>query len=124
MLYRPFLHYISNSAADKTDCRAQKFANSCINVSREIIHIAVEMNVRELLVGAYWFEFYTIFSATIALFFPILDKDYVLDISELLQYAKVGRDVLMHLAPRSMAANRCYQMLIVSSLNVYYTLVT
>jgi hypothetical protein len=113
MLYRPFIHYLSNTVLDKADCRARKFADACINVSRETIQIAVEMNKRELLVGAYWFEFYTIFSAIMALFFPILDRCHELDVSKLLEEAKIGRDILMHLVPKSIAANRCYQMLAV-----------
>ena len=119
MLYRPFVHYISKTTTNKVDGRAQRFAVACIDASREIIRIAIEMNRRDLLVGAFWFEFYTIFSAIMALTFPILDRSHGLNISELLGEAQAGREILMHLAPRSLTANRCYQMLAVRAFNIY-----
>ncbi len=120
MLYRPFLHYVSQDVVGKADYRAKDFAVSCINVCREIIQIAADMNMRELLVGAYWFEFYTIFSAIVGLVFPILETSHDLDVSQLSQDAKVGRDILMHLGPQSIAANRCHQMLAVSLTSTEY----
>jgi hypothetical protein len=123
MLYRPFLHYISKTMTGNADRRARTFAASCINISREVIKISTEMTKRSLLVGAYWFEFYTILSAVMALVFPVLDRSHDLDISELSQDAKTGREILMHHAPSSMAANRCYQMLGVRISSIAYTLV-
>ena len=111
MLYRPFLHYISKTMTGNADQRARALAASCINISREVIQIGTAMKTQNLLVGAYWFEFYTIFSAIMALVFPILDRSHDLNISELFQDAKTGREILMHQAPISMAADRCFQML-------------
>ncbi|KAH8819820.1 fungal-specific transcription factor domain-containing protein [Xylogone sp. PMI_703] len=110
LLYRPFLHYISKRA-EQTDSRAKRLAMSCIAMSRETIHIGLEMNSRDLLLGAYWFEFYTIFSAILALVVPIMDRNHDLDISELLQDAKAGREILTQLSSSCMAADRCSQML-------------
>ncbi|RFU29420.1 hypothetical protein B7463_g6943, partial [Scytalidium lignicola] len=110
MLYRPFLHYISKKT-EKIDLRVKEFATSCINVSREVIRIGSEMNSRNLFFGAYWFEHYTIFSAIMALVFPIMDRNHDFDVSELLREAKAGREVLKLLSSSSMAADRCNQML-------------
>lgn len=118
MLYRPFLQYISKKTV-KSDVRATKFAMSCIAVSREAICIGSEMNSRNLLLGAYWFELYTIFSAIMALVFPIMDRNHDLDISGLLNDAKSGREVLRQLSSSSMAADRCIQMLAVSLQELY-----
>jgi len=57
MLYRPFLHYVSDKACvgKQIDERAYACAAACVSVSRNIVHITTEMKKRGLLVGAYWF---------------------------------------------------------------------
>jgi len=56
MLYRPFLHYVSqkSTANRKADGRSFAAAAAGVSVSRNIVHITTEMKKRGLLTGA-WF---------------------------------------------------------------------
>lgn len=62
MLYRPFLHYVSEKgcAGRTIDERSYACAAACVSVSRNIVHITAEMKKRGLLVGAYWFTVSTL----------------------------------------------------------------
>jgi len=108
MLYRPFLHYVSQTGHSRTvDKRSYACAAACINVSRNIIHIAVEMKKRHLLIGAYWFTMYTTFFAILSLVFYALENPENNASQDVLRVAKEGKDTLEALAKRSMAADRC-----------------
>jgi hypothetical protein len=108
LLYRPFLHYVSQSFKNTTiDQRAFACASACISVSRNIIHITAEMKRRGLFVGAYWFSMYTTFFAIISLLYFVLENPNSPTSQELFREALEGKDVLAHFAKRSMAADRC-----------------
>lgn len=116
MLYRPFLHYVSQKthAGKPVDDRSYACAAACVSVSRNIVHITAEMKRRGLLTGAYWFTMYTTFFAILSLVFFVLenpDKDGSQDI---LADATAGRAALAGLARRSLAADRCSMSLSVS----------
>lgn len=121
MLYRPFLHYVSGKVcAEKViDERAYEFAASCVNVARNIIHITAEMKKQGLLVGAYWFTMYTTFFAVISLVYYVLECPDKSGTAEILADANDGRDALIGLAQRSMAADRCSESLKVSVIPQY-----
>jgi hypothetical protein len=75
--------------------------------------------------GAYWFEFYTILSAILALVLPILDREHDLDAYELLKKVRAGRETLARQAHRSSTAARCSQILTVrfyKPLNIEFVL--
>ncbi|KAF2712963.1 hypothetical protein K504DRAFT_472475 [Pleomassaria siparia CBS 279.74] len=108
LLYRPFLHYVSQSSKSNTiDQRAFACASACISVSRNIIHITAEMKKRGLLTGAYWFSMYTTFFAIISILYFVLENPDSLTSQELFRDAMEGKEGLAHFAKRSMAADRC-----------------
>jgi hypothetical protein len=120
MLYRPFLHYVSQkSCAGKTiDERSYACAAAGVSVSRNIVHITTEMKKRGLLVGAYWFTMYTTFFAILSLVFFVLENPDKPGSQEILADANDGKDALNGLARRSQAADRCSISLRVSSLSL------
>lgn len=117
LLYRPFLHYVSQSYRNSPiDQRAFACASACISVSRNIIHITAEMKKRGLLIGAYWFSMYTTFFAIISVLYFILENPASPTSHELFREALEGKEVLAYFAKRSMAADRC-----TSTLNVCFS---
>lgn len=115
MLYRPFLHYVSQkSCAGKTiDERSYAAAAAGVSVSRNIVHICTEMKRRGLLIGAYWFTMYTTFFAILSLVYFVLENPDKQGSQQILVDANDGKDALMGLAKRSQAADRCSTALIV-----------
>ncbi|KAF2637231.1 hypothetical protein P280DRAFT_521384 [Massarina eburnea CBS 473.64] len=109
LLYRPFLHYVSQSQRNKpsVDQRAFACASACVSVSRNIIHIISEMRRRDLLIGAYWFSMYTTFFAVMTLLYYVLENPNSPTSHELFRDAKEGKELLDDFAKRSMAADRC-----------------
>ncbi|ORY12527.1 fungal-specific transcription factor domain-domain-containing protein [Clohesyomyces aquaticus] len=108
LLYRPFLHYVSQTYQTKTaDQRAFACASACISVSRNIIHIAIEMKKKGLLIGAYWFSMYTTFFAIVSIVYFVLENPDNPTSAELFRDALEGKEALAQFAKRSMAADRC-----------------
>ena len=114
MLYRPFLHYVSQGCASKgVDKRSFACAAACVSVARNIVHITTEMKRKGLLVGAYWFVMYTTYLAILALVFFVLENPSSPTGKDILKDAIEGRETLASLAKRSWAADRCSQSLAV-----------
>src|ERR1700748_2951710 len=108
MLYRPFLHYVSQTKDSvEVDKRSYACAAACVSVSRNIVHIAIEMKRRGLLVGAYWCSMYTTFFAILSLVFYALENPEAEASQDVLKVAREAKDTLESLAKRSMAAYRC-----------------
>lgn len=62
MLYRPFIHFISNGTINrKSDPRSLIRGRNCIKVARMVVKLANKMIDQNLLIGTYWFSMYTIF---------------------------------------------------------------
>jgi hypothetical protein len=119
LLYRPFLHYVSQSYKNKpVDQRAFACASACISVSRNIIHITAEMKRRGLLTGAYWFAMYTTFFAIISVLYFVLENPSSPTSHELFREALQGKEVLAHFAKTSMAADRCTATLNVGGISL------
>ena len=115
ILYRPFLHYVSQSTQSRSaDKRSYACAAACVSVSRNIVHITSEMKKNGLLTGAYWFAMYTTFFAVLSLVFYVIENPRNAASQEFLRDAREGKDTLACLAPRSMAADRSSQYLAVS----------
>ena len=112
MLYRPFLHYVSETVqANNLDKRSYACAAACVSVSRNIIHLTGEMKRRGLLIGSYWFYMYTTFFSIIALVFYVLENPQTPSVEDILKDAHEGKDTLAGLAARSLAADRCSRTL-------------
>ena len=121
LLYRPFLHYVSQSYNVNTvDQRAFACASACVNVSRNIIHISTEMRKRGHLAGAYWFSMYTTFFAIVSILYFVLENPTSSTSFELLRDAVEGKEVLAYFAKRSLAADRCSTALKVDALSTTY----
>lgn len=122
MLYRPFLHYVSQKSnqGKLADKRSYACAAACVSVSRNIIHITSEMRKRGLLVGAYWFTMYTTFFAIISLVYYVLENPQDPGSKQILADANDGKDALKGFAQRSQAADRCSAALLVCSLITEY----
>ena len=118
MLYRPFLHYISPSltTGKKIEDQYYNCAAAGITVSRNIIHIGIEIQKQSALIGPYWFILYTEFFAILSLVFFVLENPDKPGSTEILADAKAGRDVIASLAQRSLAADRITTALNVSPL--------
>lgn len=123
LLYRPFLHYVSQSYKNKpVDQRAFACASACVSVSRNIIHITAEMKKRGLLTGAYWFSMYTSFFAIISVLYYVLENPDSPTSHELFREALEGKEVLAYFAKTSMAADRCTATLNVGPNHAPFTL--
>jgi hypothetical protein len=116
LLYRPFLHYVSDkaSAGKPINDRSYACAAACVSVSRNIVNITVEMKKRGLLVGAYWFTMYTTFFAILSLVFFVLENPDKNGSQQILADANDGKDALKGLARRSLPADRCSVALMVN----------
>lgn len=108
MLYRPFLHYISPrlSAGRVVDERYYACAAAGISVSRNIIHIAMEIKNQALVVGPFWSMLYTEFFAILTLVFYVLENPEKQGSAEIFADAAAGREMIIKMAPRSLAADR------------------
>ncbi|GME85891.1 unnamed protein product [Ambrosiozyma monospora] len=129
ILYRPFIHYISQDITSATngngappptmnDLRGIEKAKNCINVARIVVKLAEDMIDKRMLSGSYWFSIYTIFFSVACLVYYVhfappvnsqgkVDPEY-LDIKK---DAEMGKKVLDVLKDSSMAAKRTYNIL-------------
>ncbi|KAK5160830.1 hypothetical protein LTR04_004517 [Oleoguttula sp. CCFEE 6159] len=98
---------ILNRKLQYVDQRAYMCAAACVNVSRNIIHIASQMKQRGLLNGAFWFTMYTTFFSILSLVFFAVENPDNATTDAVLRDAVEGKEVLASLAKRSMAADRC-----------------
>ena len=115
VIYRPFLHYVSQSTqTQNVDKRCYACAAACVSVSGNVVHLTAEMKRRGLLVGSYWFYMYTTFFSVISLVFYVLENPQSLTSKHILKDANEGKDTLNGLATRSLAADRCSRILVVS----------
>lgn len=126
ILYRPFLHYISQKSSTgkcPADDRYYACAVAGVSVSRNIVHITTEMKRRGGLIGAYWFTMYTTFFAIVSLAFFVAENPDHPASREVFKDALAGKDALQGLARKSQAADRCNNALNVSH-TTYYVLRT
>lgn len=98
------------------------YAAACVDVGRNVIHNTREMEKQNTIAGPYWFSIYTTFCATLSLIFYIWENADVQGTLQTLNDAEYGRDVLVKLAYKSMAAARHPETLAVSSEPFNHTL--
>ncbi|KAM0275901.1 hypothetical protein ACHAQH_007288 [Verticillium albo-atrum] len=108
VLYRPFLHYVSPrlSLGKNVDELSYACAAAGISVSRNIVHIGIEIRKQGVLAGPYWFMLYTEFFAVLSLVFYAVENPEKPGSGEVLGDAKAGRDMLEALKSKSQAAER------------------
>lgn len=115
VLYRPFLHYISCSKTDTpTSSQCYAYAAACVDVGRNVIHNSRQMEKQNMLNGPYWFSIYTTFCATLSLVFHVWENVEVEGALQTLKDAEHGRDLLVKLAYKSLAAAKHSEILAVS----------
>ncbi|CAM1510357.1 Fc.00g006920.m01.CDS01 [Cosmosporella sp. VM-42] len=108
VLYRPFLHYVSPrlSQGTKVDELSYACAAAAISVSRNIVHIGLEIRKQRVLSGPYWFMLYTEFFAVLSLVFYATENPEKPGSNEVLADARAGREMIAALAEKSMSADR------------------
>lgn len=115
VLYRPFLHYISCTKTDTpTSGQCYAYAAACVDVGRNVIHNARQMEKQDMLNTPYWFSIYTTFCATLSLVFYVWENVEVEGTLQTLKDAEHGRDVLAKFAYKSIAAAWHSELLAVS----------
>jgi hypothetical protein len=99
------LHYISPrlSQGTKVDELSYACAAAAISVSRNIVHIGLEIRRQRVLSGPYWFMLYTEFLAVLSLVFYATENPKTPVSSEILADARAGRQMIATLAEKSMS---------------------
>ncbi|GJC90235.1 activator of stress genes 1 [Colletotrichum liriopes] len=113
VLYRPFLHYVSPrlSMGKNIDELSYACAAACISVSRNIVHIGIEIRKQNVLAGPYWFMLFTEFFAILSLVFYSIENPEKIGSAEVLEDAVAGRDMVAKLQSKSQAADRVTEAL-------------
>ncbi|KAI9147962.1 transcriptional activator Mut3p [Paramyrothecium foliicola] len=108
VLYRPFLHYVSPrlSQGNQLDELSYACAAAAISVSRNIVHIGLEIRKQRVLSGPYWFMLYTEFFAVLSLVFYAIENPEKPGSSEVLADARAGRKMIADLADKTQSAER------------------
>jgi hypothetical protein len=108
VLYRPFLHYVSPrlSQENRLDELSYACAAAAISVSRNIVHIGLEIRKQRVLSGPYWFMLYTEFFAVLSLVFYAIENPEKPGSSEVLADARAGRKMIADLADKTQSAER------------------
>lgn len=107
LLYRPFLHYVSPRfiRSNVVDKLLHECAAAAISVSRNVVHIGVDIRKQRMLSGPWWFMLYTEFFAVISLVFYVLENPNEPGSAEVLADAHAGRQMIADLADKSILAN-------------------
>lgn len=130
MLYRPFIHFISNGSINKkVDPRSLIRGRNCIKVARMVVKLANKMIDQNLLIGTYWFSMYTIFFSIACLIYYFHFANYAnndgvagvnyagvlfdddLNIDMIKQDIQIGRKVLDCLKNNSNSSLRIFNIL-------------
>lgn len=77
-----------------------------ISVSRNIVHIGLEIRKQGVLIGPYWFMLYTEFFALLSLVFYVIENPEKPGSGEVLGDAAAAREMIASFAGRSIAADR------------------
>lgn len=109
VLYRPFLHYVSPRLGhgSKLDELSYICAAAAINVSRNIVHIGLEIRKQQVVSGPYWFMLYTEFFAVLSLVFYVIENPDKVGSQEILAEAQAGKQMIADLADKSLSADKC-----------------
>jgi hypothetical protein len=97
-----------------TSNQCYAYAAACVDVGRNTIYNARQMEKQDILTGPYWFSIYTTFCATLALTFNVWENAEVQNVLGTVKDAEYGRHVLTRLAYQSTAAESLSETLGVS----------
>lgn len=86
-------------------------------MSRNIVHIGLEIRKQRVLSGPYWFMLYTEFFSVLSLVFYALENPDKPGSQEVLADARAGRKMIADLADKSLSAERVTGTLKVRRLN-------
>ncbi|GMM54943.1 hypothetical protein DAKH74_015590 [Maudiozyma humilis] len=128
ILYKPFFHFINIDTPGLSELRSRltfqiSMAHNCIEISKEIISLALEMINADVINGTYWFSIHTIFYSVACLTayrYHLHQRkfqgsgDTFKDNKELAsveKYYQLGYEVLVKLKANSMASERIYNVL-------------
>jgi hypothetical protein len=75
-------------------------------VSRNIIHIGLEIRKQRVLIGPHWFMMYTEFLAVVSLILYVLNNPSSPTCVDILRDAQLGRAAIRDLTQRSLPADR------------------
>ncbi|CAL1209734.1 unnamed protein product [Candida parapsilosis] len=128
MLYRPFIHFVSDSMnGSLSDPRSLIRGRNCIKIARMVVKLANKMIDEQLLIGTYWFSMYTIFFSIACLMYyfhfanynnnglgvnacgVLFDDD--LNVEVIKKDIEIGKKVLDSLKDSSNSSLRIYNML-------------
>ena len=84
-------------------------------MSRNIVHIGLEIRKQRVLSGPYWFMLYTEFFAVLSLVFYSIENPDKPGSSEVLADARAGRQMIADLSEKSQSADRVTKALKVSN---------
>ena len=90
----------------KTDEISYACAAAAISVSRNIVHIGLEIRKQKVLSGPYWFMLHTEMFAVLSLVYYCLENPDKPGAQEVLQDARAGRQMIEDLASKSQTADR------------------
>lgn len=90
-------------------------AAAAISVSRNIVHIGIEIRRQGVLIGPYWFMLYSEFFAILSLVFYATENPQKHGTAEVLADAIAGKDMIYELVEQSFAAARVSKALGVST---------
>lgn len=88
----------------KVDELSYACAAAAVSVSRNIVHIGLEIRKQRVLSGPYWFMLYTEFFAVLTLIFYAVENPGKPGCAEVLSDARAGRQMIAELAKKSQAA--------------------
>lgn len=89
-------------------------AAAAISVSRNLVHIGIEIRKQGVLIGPYWFMLYSEFFAILSLVFYATENPQKDGTAEVLRDAMAGKEMILELADKSFAAERVSKALNVS----------
>ncbi|KAL7954895.1 putative C6 transcription factor [Trichoderma compactum] len=104
----PEILHSRSETSPKLAQRSYGCATACISVSRNIIHITMEMYNRRLLNGSSWFAVHTIYYAVLTLAYILLENPGPpVTTDGILKDTLEGKNTLAGLANNSIAVERC-----------------
>ncbi|KAG6014239.1 hypothetical protein E4U43_006772, partial [Claviceps pusilla] len=90
----------------KVDELSYACAAAAVSVSRNIVHIGLEIRKQRVLSGPYWFMMYTEFFAVLSLVFYAIENPDKPGSHEVLSDAFAGRQMIADLASKSLSADK------------------
>lgn len=128
ILYKPFFHFINIDTPALGELKSRltfqiSMARNCVEISKEIISLALEMINADVINGTYWFSIHTIFYSVACLTayrYHLQQQEQhgmsgnfksSKELASVEKYYQLGYEVLVKLKANSMASERIYNVL-------------